>query len=293
MKSRMGRIYPLWVAFLLVAILQHYLLGLGPWHGVVIPPVSDLYQGWQIIVLTLTFTLWVSYALWDVVIPGGWSIQSEVAHYIFFPFVRKINLRRSFFIILAIQLIGIICERADGQNLGVFTNLVKSWNILHFSTTVTYFFFGILFGHLFDLDLRRKFVESRLSIYLYLTTLSLSNLFLPIPFGNQIQAEIFVLLSVFLTFRFRNHLKGRFFSLLAQYSYCIYFVHFQYIWMISRLLTNVNPQIHLNYLGLLAFMLFSTFFVSIIVSIFSYKYFEKPILDRVRKSKFPKSWGSQ
>ncbi|CAN2170671.1 COG1835 Predicted acyltransferases [Candidatus Nanopelagicaceae bacterium] len=291
-KARMGRIYPLWAAFLLIAILQHYLFGLGPWHGVVIPPVSGLYQEWQIIVLTLTFTLWVSYALWDVVIPGGWSIQSEVAHYIIFPILRKMKLWKSFLIILAIQLIGIFCASVEGQNLGPFTNFVKSWNILHFSTTVTYFYFGILFGHLFDLDLRPKLIESRHRIYMYLILLSVSNLFIPIPFGNQIQAEMFVLISVFLTFRLKNHLNLRFFGLLARYSYCIYFLHFQYIWMISRLLTKVDSQININYLELLAFMLFSTFFVSIVISIFSYRYFEKPILDRVRKSGFPKVSGA-
>jgi peptidoglycan/LPS O-acetylase OafA/YrhL len=45
-----------------------------------------------VIVLTLSFTLFFSASLWNSVIPGGWSIQAEVAHYILFPFIRRRSL---------------------------------------------------------------------------------------------------------------------------------------------------------------------------------------------------------
>ena len=93
----MARIYPLWILFLVLEMIISKLFGntyYGSWQFLTTQneQVHTLYTNSTVIVLlALTFLPWISNHIWNVVIPGGWSIQVEVAHYLLFPFIKKSN----------------------------------------------------------------------------------------------------------------------------------------------------------------------------------------------------------
>jgi hypothetical protein len=75
--------------FLLVELLLD-VAGVGVlgyhWHSYPHPYGNHV---WLILLMTLTFTLFASNALWNSVIPGGWSIQLEVSFYVLFVLIKN------------------------------------------------------------------------------------------------------------------------------------------------------------------------------------------------------------
>jgi peptidoglycan/LPS O-acetylase OafA/YrhL len=107
---RIARIYPLWIIFLVIYILEAYFLQSGGFFHAM-HSSTDLkitQQPTVIAFLTLTFTLFISHTLWNTVIPGGWSIQSEVAHYALFPILKNQGLHRSAKILSIINLSSVV-----------------------------------------------------------------------------------------------------------------------------------------------------------------------------------------
>ena len=83
---------PLWILFIALGILEARIIGKGPWLAARNVPEggnSLVHTPLFIWILSLTFTLWLVDSLWNTVMPGGWSIQAEIAHYLAFPIIRK------------------------------------------------------------------------------------------------------------------------------------------------------------------------------------------------------------
>ena len=88
LSRRFFRILPLWTIFGILGFLEFRLFGLGPWVGLDIGSTEYL----KIAIMTLSFTLFASSKYWSL-IPGGWSIQTEIFQYYLFPWLKKSSSR--------------------------------------------------------------------------------------------------------------------------------------------------------------------------------------------------------
>lgn len=78
---RIARIWPLWLAFLVFSVCESALLQTGAWHGLPTYTAGPRISPLAAFLLTAFFVGgWINGNLW-IVVPGGWSIYCEMAHY--------------------------------------------------------------------------------------------------------------------------------------------------------------------------------------------------------------------
>ena len=207
---RIGRIYPLWILFLFIGFLRWEFTTSGQLNSPIKPSEGQsnfLHSPVGVVVLALSFTLFLSASLWNGVIPGGWSIQAEVAHYLLFPFIRSRSLNSVLKIVSSINLLTCIVFFARPKMdtfPNLFLNTIDAWLRLSLYSTVGYFLIGILSYLVFS-----QLKDSRITS-LKLSDFNISNntfaafcmslLLVPIPFGNQIEAIGYLLLMILMSF---------------------------------------------------------------------------------------------
>ncbi len=240
-----------------------------------------------VILLTLSFTLFVSASLSDV-IPGGWSINAEVAHYILFPLIRNRPLNKILSIVILINfftsLAFLIRPRINGLPI-LFLQIVDAWLRLSIYSTFGYFLIGILsylsFTHIKNSKIGRlNFSDFDVSPNIFIV-FCVSLIVIPCPFGSQVEAIGYIAIMIMISFGILRHQKlSSFLQLLGKYSYFIYFVHFIILmnvrWITAR--TDLIPS-GLGSQQLVFIVIFSySLTISLILAIPSMKYFEKPII---------------
>jgi peptidoglycan/LPS O-acetylase OafA/YrhL len=295
---RAARIWPLWIVFLLFSIIRGEVGGGGGWSDIVNSSSgsTSLVQNPLIaIVMGLTFTLWVSGLLWNTLIPGGWSIQAEVAHYIVFPIIRRHSLSRILTVMGLINLATyfsneLIHSHLRGNFPSVVTNIILAWIRLNLFATFGYFLLGVVayltfeyyqkFGTVSGLSQRLR--SNPFSIGLY----SVSFLVAPLNGGPQIAC--LGCLTLFITFSYWvNHTQKikKFFVLLGKYSYFVYFCHFQILAAIAAVLMRIESSFTFLFSQLFVFVSLITLVVatSLLFAVPSMKWIEMPILKMVRR----------
>ena len=290
---RIGRIYPLWVLFLCLNLLTWQINGnakvISEFAGSRLDNSSALIV---ITIMALTFTLFLSGSLWNVVIPGGWSIQAEVAHYTIFPLLRnkppRLILKIATVVNILTALTVFFRPNLEAQS-HFLLYIIDSWIRLGLYSTFGFFLIGIA-G--FTISAYYKNSEVNLDHYSnyhnILVVYCLSLLIVPCPFGKQIEAmgylSIMILISIGII---QNKKLSLFIRILGKYSYFIYFIHFIALnfasWVVrnySLVLINLNIQ-------LLLFVLMLTFVltVSLILAVPSMKFIEQPFINMARKVK--------
>jgi peptidoglycan/LPS O-acetylase OafA/YrhL len=291
---RMARILPLWILFLSFQILRSHIgNGGGGWKTVLSASPHDWASSngpFIIVCLTLTFLLWLSPVLWNTVIPGGWSIQSEVGHYLLFPLIRK----RGFPEILSLLIVAnfftvlgnLLIQRVDlGIVPDAITQIWNSWGRLNLFSTFSYFFFGMVaFEFKQNYELSNSLAKSwaamgitpfRLTLFIFCLIAA------PLNFGSNLEAIMTVCVMIGLSYSINKfHVLRALFSTIGKYSYFIYFCHFQvfsifsFIALRNRLpVTHVEVQIPVFLCVFLLNLFLSTFLATI-----SWKFFEKPII---------------
>jgi peptidoglycan/LPS O-acetylase OafA/YrhL len=295
---RMGRIYPLWILFMVIGFLRWNFSNSSPLNSPINPLEGQselLHSTAGVIVLTLTFTLFISASLWNGVIPGGWSIQAEVAHYLLFPFMRN----RSFnsvlkivtFINLLTSLAFFIRPKMEAFP-DIFLKIMDAWFRLSLYSTIIYFLIGMLSYRVFTQLKESRFVDLKLADFNITNNTILffciSSLLVPCPFGNQVEAIGYI--SLMITFSFvilRNQMLSSIFRFLGKYAYFIYFMHFLALASVSSFTSRLNFTT--SQLGaqqvVFALVFIYSLSVSSLLAIPSMKYFERPIIRIAHKVK--------
>ena len=296
---RIARISPLYFIFLMLGLLEDRLVGFGPWHVAQEQTVNSVTHNPIItILLTLTFMQWISAGLWGVIIPGGWSIQVEMGHYLFFSLMRKMTMEKIArniaicYLVLAIAHVNFQLTPPDGLLKTIYEAVFR----LNLMSTSFFFLIGIIaqkqslvnwnFTPL--LKVSRKTKVYGILIFLCWITF-------PLAVGNNLQALGFLaiaLVSSVIIMEFKR-IKNAL-AILGKYSYFIYFCHFHVLSILRYLVQHYSNLVApVNYTSLLrpclqisVFFLFYliTIGISLLLAVPSYKYFERPILKLAHKS---------
>jgi peptidoglycan/LPS O-acetylase OafA/YrhL len=201
---RLARIFPLWTFFLLLQVIRYFSNFSGT-ISYLLPQKVDHFNLFLIVASTLTFTLWFSANLWNSVIPGGWTIQVEVAHYLVFPLIRN----RSFNIVLLwlgfINIFTLLIPRLLSSKILNIDGVLNAWLRLNFYSTFGYFLIGV-FSHIFwgsykkTRDVSQTFKNLHLNIFILLFYF-LSWLLLPLAYSHhgQVGTLFFVLIYIFIS----------------------------------------------------------------------------------------------
>jgi len=247
------------------------------------------------IIAAVTFTLWFSGALWNAVIPGGWSIQAEVGHYLFFPLVRNRSVNIVFLILTFINIATFCINYLEMKNIvtsHIIHLVTDAWLRLGIYSTFGYFLLGI-----FSYQLSQNYTKTKSAIQAYKSLdLNILNLIayvftwliLPVTFSHhgQIQTLAFVLLYIWLS---RLFLKIRpvrvFFQILGRFSYFLYFSHFIFLEIFSIMFRNLTGSLNFSGSFGIAFIahLFPVLIFSCLLAILSERFIERPFIELARR----------
>ena len=291
-SRRLARIMPLWILFIALGILEAKLIGKGPWLDARTVPEggnSFVHSPLVIWILSLTFTLWLVDSLWNTVMPGGWSIQAEVAHYAAFPILRKYDKNKLFRIwAIAYLLISIMEETKHLYlNIPILGRFLEAFFRLNFFSNSLFFILGILaytfYNNWKSGKDQSELVNSLKNNAIYVFIAAITTFIAPLSFGKTIEALGFVAVSLIAASVIMNiHLLKRMFLVLGKYSYFIYFCHFKVLTFSRYFLQEPNGKIKIDIpastlVEPLMFLFFFTLtlIVSVLLAIPSYRYFER------------------
>jgi peptidoglycan/LPS O-acetylase OafA/YrhL len=298
--KRLARIYPLWVLFLVIGIVRFFLGSGGTFQQAIdqaeISTYPVFYSTLAVTALTLSFMLWLVPGLSNTAIPGGWSIQAEVFHYLLFPFVRRISYLRTLKILIAVNLVTLSLIYLQGHGnfpSGKIQYLVEAWLRLNTYSTFAFFMFGAISAMIYkeyktSHSMTTFFTESnRLAFWFFVYLLTFITL--PLAFGNNIHALGFVSFMILLSFCIvRISMLSSFFTFIGKYSYFIYFSHFLILEGITHYLIDSDIGASLLYPLPIPISFTFTFILTLgassLLAIPSWKYFESPF---IRFSKRP------
>ncbi len=250
-------------------------------------------------VSTLLFLTWALLpSTSERALAGGWSIESEMTHYILFPLFRKFEIS-GLFTVLAIS--GFLAWLSDlaSDHLQTLSPLTIRLEALSIFTTFPFFVIGMILGKSQGATLRASFNAA----LMYLRTNKIMGFFLmlglillsanELPYGNVAEASVFCLAMFLLSFPILRSAKAtQFLVWVGKYSYFTYFFHF---WIISGIIYALELQNSRNIssllieiwwtLPLLNILLFC--FVVLICQVIgavSFRYFEAPWIRKSRKA---------
>jgi exopolysaccharide production protein ExoZ len=287
---RITRIYPLWIFFLFLNVTLKIILEKFGYKTYLSnfehTNAGVIYS----LILGATFTLFISSRLWNDVVPGGWSIQSEVAHYLVFPIIRRYKTLfiLNFLIVLNIITLIMRSEYRPGQVLsdaGGDSIYIDAWIRLSLFSTVGFFILGgVLYRWLNGVGkagILTKIKSLPLGLKITGVGYLITFIYLPLPFGKTHEAVIFVTFAIILGLLLNRWLLAqRVMSLIGRYSYFIYFAHF----LILDLFKLCMKYTSVENIG---FFLFPTtyaftLFLSLALAVPSMKFIEKPIMNLSR-----------
>lgn len=291
-KRRLARIMPLWILFIALGILEARIIGKGPWLGARNVPEggnSLIHTPLFIWILSLTFTLWLVDSLWNTVMPGGWSIQAEIAHYLAFPIIRKYDKSFLFKIWAVSYFIFSIIEETKHLYLDIplLGRILEALFRLNFLSNSLFFILGIVAFSVYNNWKsgvgQSDFISLAKKNGIFIVIATLTTLFAPLTVGRTIDALGFIFISFIATSAIihMNYMK-KIFLILGKYSYFIYFCHFKVLTFMRYLLQDstgrfkidVTPSTLVEPLLFLIFLVI-TLLVSVLLAIPSYKYFER------------------
>lgn len=287
-RRRLARIYPLWVIFLII----YFLLGL-------FYQVGGFYQSENsnfdlqivkdplvITILALTFTLFLSSNLWNSVIPGSWSIQSEICHYILFSFIRRYTLEKLLSIVSVINIISVLLLLVNSKiesNWPALYALVSTWLRLGLYSTFSFFLAGIMTHRYFRSEKEESLDAfwKKKSFACYILTSVCVNC----PQGIQIEAIGYVFCNLLIAYALIEHVRiGNFFSFLGKYSYFLYFYHFLVIQFTKSFLNSSHTAFNFqgDQIVVFTFIFVLALACSLALAIPSYRFIESPIIRHFR-----------
>ena len=222
------------------------------------------------------------------IVPGGWSIGTEMAFYVLFPILfyydKKINLqlKNGLFLIFAVlafsQLMLLLIFQFTG--LLVNNNSFMYYNLIN---QLPVFCVGIGYYILEENKVFKTNWKFDLIAFVLLTHLSLllwgfdwEHIFSVIPFISAI--SFIFLMNIFKKIKTLNcNLLVK----IGTVSYSMYIIHFVLLPFSGFISTRLSSSINKNILLILLYLV--TAFLTYILAIISEKYIEKPFIERGRK----------
>ena len=285
---RILRIFPLWIIFWLIALLEFRIFNFGPW-------ISDESKSGIFLasLMSITFTLYLSSKYWGLV-PGGWSIQTEVFQYICFPFLRIKRWRLPLISILVFLHLAATFIDTQIPESAIVNNFFDSVMRLQVIPSIFFFALGIAIQEIytekffFTLEAVGK-ILLRNSWFIVLLVIS----FVFSGFNNQNHnvVEAFFILQLLVIFSIlcaRVLILNRFFTWLGQHSYFYYFMHFQVIMIMTKtgFLNFLLAQSFIsNYYFLTALLFILTMIFVAPLAEASMRLIERPIIALGRKNR--------
>ena len=291
-KRRLARIMPLWILFIALGILEARIIGKGPWLAARNVPEggnSLVHTPLFIWILSLTFTLWLVDSLWNTVMPGGWSIQAEIANYLAFPIIRKYDKSFLFKIWAVSYFVFSVIEETKHLflNIPLLGRILEALFRLNFLSNSLFFILGILAFSVYKNWKsgvgQSEIINSAKKNGIFVVLATLTTFFAPLTYGRTIDGLGFIFVSIIVTSAIIHmNLLKKMFLTLGKYSYFIYFCHFKVLTFMRFLLQDsdgkfkidVTPSTLVEPLLFLIFLII-TLLVSTLLAIPSHKYFEK------------------
>ena len=287
---RVGRIVPAWVLWNIVAVLVAW-AGLS-WgfaggnklmeyvYGSAVAPTSLHNIG--MILLSVLFLGWLNYSVWNTFVPGGWSIQTEIYHYVLFPVFNKISLSLSLVLLFGMQVLMWFVSVTIGEH-----QIASA-----FLTSPYWFMSGVLLSRVLrrvnDVSEENEIVKP-VNILLFIAATGVT-LMVRGPFVPQWVTMLVVIFGLFFAFIIQRQkgLVSRIFKSIGTYSYGMYFNHFILVVPLGFVVVYLARLLPDSWyiLGLIVYSIVG-FILSLVISFFFakivYKFYEKPMLDKARK----------
>jgi peptidoglycan/LPS O-acetylase OafA/YrhL len=284
LRRRLARVYPLWLVFLAINVCLAFtpLKNLSSIDALTSDSPNRAWAVIMIVLMGATFTLWLSPALWNTVIGGGWSIQAEVVHYLAFLGLRNASARKLLWVTVALQAAGFGAGlSATFLKPSVFTEITAALTRLSVFNSLLYFILGIFANRVISkVDSQARTADFAGCAF----PGAISALLLLVLPGSLIDnfPKIGFIVTAFALAYFSKEIEriNSLMSSVARVSYSMYFVHFFVLGALGILLTGVGPLPAVSD-GLLDVSLLVATFILVALSTFmisklTYRFIEKP-----------------
>lgn len=276
--KRFARIYPLWMFFLFLSYYQFKNFDFGYYAKTM--TILGEYSNLTTFLLASTFLLFLVTPMWNWLVPGGWSIVSEVFFYLLFPIIRNMKLNKIIALLNVLLVVAFILIYTEQiwSSLDTY-GILRGYLNLKLYNCLPFFIGGMLVNEI-SAGTRNfnQLVENNLT---KLNVISILALLMILPNANGSNAEALLTLVVTLILGVLV-LKSKLCSLLLVYlgkhSYCIYFFHFHLLLLIQSFYLNryysfVNS---ISLILLLPILTTLILFVSMLFARLSMNLFENP-----------------
>lgn len=266
-KNRVARIYPLYIAGLLLYLVTKY----------------TGFSFYNLLLYLFGIQSWFPGSALVLNFPG-WSVSVEFLFYLIFPFLYNYFYSKGN---KSIWVIAILIWMATQvfSNLYVISHAYRgphtvSHEFSHYFPLwhINEFLLGNLAGLYFVKNFRVKNYD--VPVALLFAAVLLALIFIPLNFHNGLMAVLFI--PLICLFSFSNGLLSRIFSLkpleyLGEISYAVYILHIPVLYLVRKLAWNFfriykSDMVFLIYLPCL-----------LLISAILYQYLEKPMREYIRK----------
>jgi len=266
--KRFARIYPLWMFFLFVSYYQFKNFDFGYYAKTMTIMVE--YSNLTTLLLASTFLLFLVTPMWNWLVPGGWSIVSEVFFYLLFPIIRKMKFNKIIALLNVLLVVAFILIYTEQiwSSLDTY-GVLRGYLNLKLYNCLPFFIGGMLVNEI-RAGTRNfnQLVENNLT---KLNVISILALLMILPNANGSNAEALLTLVVTVILGVLV-LKLKLCSLLLVYlgkhSYFIYFFHFQLLLLIQFFYLN-RYYSFMNSISLILLLPILTTFILIVSMLFS------------------------
>lgn len=295
---RVSRIVPLWGFWLIVSLITAT-VGLKWWfsgteHGQTM--TEFVYgSGYNVldvnnlipIALYFVFLGFLDPAKYNWVVPGGWSIQTEVFHYAIFPFLRKVGMTLTILIVLTLQLgwLAFTINQPITKQLEIASAYIIG---------PLFFTLGMVISshvaYLQSRDEKFKINTTQWGLMILALLISFFIHINPNIYIDSLKTLSVVLLSIYASFYiYKTKFLKNIVTSIGKYSYGIYFAHFLAMPLfshltVSYLFDNSFGKIEVSYalIGLI-FIFSASLAAAYIISLGTYYLFEKRIINWSKK----------
>jgi hypothetical protein len=228
------------------------------------------YSNLTTLLLASTFLLFLVTPMWNWLVPGGWSIVSEVFFYLLFPIIRKMKFNKIIALLNVLLVVAFILIYTEQiwSSLDTY-GVLRGYLNLKLYNCLPFFIGGMLVNEI-RAGTRNfnQLVENNLT---KLNVISILALLMILPNANGSNAEALLTLVVTVILGVLV-LKLKLCSLLLVYlgkhSYFIYFFHFQLLLLIQFFYLN-RYYSFMNSISLILLLPILTTFILIVSMLFS------------------------
>ena len=288
---RIARIWPLWIIFAGIGILELKINNSGQWKEVI--ATTEL-SAFVIFLITITFSGWLFPTIWNTTIPGGWSIQVEVGHYLVFPLIRKLRIPGLINLSAILAVLALIIQELasqPGDSLAInFAKYIYRYGIL---VTVQFFLIGIVsyrfkesyVSNSSTLKIELSHLKNTSKLILTLALFLFSGL--AVPFGSTIDAIGYLVIAIPASIIISQSKFRNIATWIGKRSYFVYFAHFYVLRLVMEWLEPFKPSIEhspkIIYLNSYVLLFLTTLFITIMLAEISFRFIESPVMNFARK----------